>query len=89
MYYDDLANAIVLQAVEDYRVALADMADHPGYEEYYRRNVEKIEEFFFSPWCGMLTDLDPEVLAKKLRTETRGETEDVGEEEEDGTDYER
>lgn len=52
-----LANAIVLQAVIDYR-----MSEDP-------RDREKIEDFFRSDWFGVLTRLDPEALIAELRKE--------------------
>jgi hypothetical protein len=57
--YHGLANAIVLQAVEDYR-----MAD----DEWERK---KIERFFRSDWFAMLTKADPEFLITKLRKEKK------------------
>ena len=52
--YENLANAIVLQAVNDYRNtnSLDEQAD--------------IERFFRSKWFSILTSLDPEVLISKL-----------------------
>lgn len=58
--YEELANAIVLQAVKDYRNARGPYG--PG-------KRKKIERFFLSDWYGMLTELDPMILIKRLREE--------------------
>ena len=55
--WQDLANAVVLQAVEDYR-----MSEDP-------RDREEIEGFFRSDWFKVLTRLDPEELIAGLRKE--------------------
>ena len=55
--YENLANAIVLQAVKDYRL-------HDDEQE-----LASIERFFRSGWFGVLTRIDPEMLIAKLREE--------------------
>ena len=55
--YEELANAIVLQAVKDYRL-------HDDEQE-----LASIERFFRSGWFGVLTRIDPEMLIAKLREE--------------------
>ena len=55
--YENLANAIVLQAVKDYRL-------HDDEQE-----LASIERFFRSGWFGVLTRIDPEMLIAKLRKE--------------------
>lgn len=55
--YEELANAIVLQAVKDYRLHV----DEP--------TLNEIERFFRSGWFSVLTKLDPECLISKLRKE--------------------
>ena len=57
--YQELANAIVLQAVKDYR-----MTDD-------ERELKEIERFFRSAWFGVLTSVDPDLLISKLRKEKR------------------
>ena len=53
--YEDLANAIVLQAVRDYR------------QDPISR--DRIEHFFRSQWFTQLTDLNGDYLIRKLREE--------------------
>ena len=55
--YDELANAIVLQAVRDYRL-------HSN-----RNELAQLEEFFRSGWFSSLTSLDPDLLFASLHEE--------------------
>lgn len=55
-----LADAIVLQAVKDYRQALAGKA---------KEHCREIERFFRSKWFGQLTMINPELLIRKLQEE--------------------
>ena len=55
--YEELANAIVLQAVKDYRL------------NDDERELASIERFFRSDWFGVLTNINPEILITKLRKE--------------------
>ena len=66
--YENLANAIVLQAVKDYRKALRTLSLNPHNRsaQYERRSIE---QFFRSGWFGVLTRLDPGVLITKLKAE--------------------
>ena len=57
--YERLANAIVLQAVADYRVALKKIKAHPKNREAISEALE-IEKFFRSGWYSQLTDVDGE-----------------------------
>ncbi len=55
--YERLANAIVLRAVEDYRMT----------ED--RWELRQLEGFFLSGWFSTLTNADGSVILKKLREE--------------------
>ena len=55
--YEELANAIILQAVKDYRLTDDE------------RELQEIERFFRSGWFGVLTTLDPELLISRLKQE--------------------
>ena len=68
--YERLANAIVLQAVSDYRVALKKIKAHPKNREAISEALE-IEKFFRSGWYSILTDVDGEYLIKRLQDEVR------------------
>ena len=66
--YEMLANAIVLQAVEDYRRALRKLKSNPEYGPalYTKRAVERL---FRSRWYGELTNVDPDILLNELKKE--------------------
>ena len=66
--YEDLANAIVITAVKDYRDVLKKLKKHPN-SNYLQHTKNEIERFFRSKWYSVLTDIDPEFLIKKLNEE--------------------
>ena len=68
--YQELANAIVEQAVKDYRVALKILSRNPGNRAALSMKQEA-EEFFRSDWFGKLTDLNPELLITRLCAEVK------------------
>lgn len=68
--YERLANAIVLQAVSDYRVAQKKIKAHPKNREAISEALE-IEKFFRSGWYSILTDVDGEYLIRRLQEEIR------------------
>ena len=55
--YQNLANAIVLHAVADYRLTNDS------------RELEDLERFFRSDWFAALTNIDGEALLRKLQEE--------------------
>lgn len=57
--YEELANAIILQAVKDYRNAQTAGAK------------SAIVRFFRSDWFKVLTKLEPEILITKLKEEEK------------------
>ena len=57
--YEDLANAIIIQAVKDYRRTKSPQV----------RN--EIKRFFKSQWFSMLTNVDGDMLIKKLEREVK------------------
>ena len=59
--YENLANAIILQAVKDYRLTDDE------------RELQEIERFFRSGWFGVLSKVDPEFRIKELRKEKRND----------------
>ncbi len=66
--YENLANAIVLQAVKDYRVALKCLKANPRNRTAAADRVE-IERFFRSRWFTILTSVDGEMLIRSLQRE--------------------
>ena len=64
--YCNLANAIVIQAADDYRKAL----DGKTYSNKKPKTVIKeVEKFFHSAWYRMLTNIDGDFLIEQLHRE--------------------
>jgi len=66
--YQNLANAIILQAVDDYRKALRTLSLYP-YDRDACSEEQSIKRFFRSGWFKVLTNLDPEALIERLNKE--------------------
>ena len=66
--YEELANAIIVQAAKDYREALRLLSMNPN-DKSAKRDQRNIERFFRSEWFSILTDLNGELLLKKLKEE--------------------
>jgi hypothetical protein len=69
--YEDLANAIVVQAATDYMAALRKLKKNPRNNEAMADAME-LEQFFHSDWYGVLTSVDPDYLIKRLREKVAG-----------------
>ena len=66
--YENLANAVIEQAVKDYRRAKAKLAKEA--EDVMALKMRReTERFFRSAWFGQLTTLDGELLLEKLEEE--------------------
>ena len=66
--YEKLANAIILQAVSDYRAALKKVKKNPKNRDAIVEALQ-IEKFFRSEWYQVLTSVDGEYLIDRLRKE--------------------
>ena len=66
--YTRLANAIILQAVKDYRDANKKLSRGKTNRDAEIKKKEVLD-FFRSDWFGALTELDPEMLIRKLDEE--------------------
>ena len=64
--WEDLANAIILSAVRDYKRALLHLKRNPDSKSAIRAG-ERDEQFFYSSWFEVLTDLDPSYLIRKMK----------------------
>ena len=64
--YENLANAIVLSAVDDYKSALLRQKRNPE-SISAAEDVKRLEKFFYSDWFEVLTNLDPSYLIRKLK----------------------
>ena len=65
---ESLANAIILQAVADYRKALRILKRYPRYEAALKEK-KRDEEFFQSEWYKQLTNVDGKMLIRRLQEE--------------------
>ena len=68
--YENLANAIVLQAVKDYRDALKRLKKKPRNQAAMSDAME-CERFVRAGWYKALTSVDGEYLIQKLREEAK------------------
>ncbi|KGK87391.1 hypothetical protein DP68_11255 [Clostridium sp. HMP27] len=66
----NLAGAIILQAVKDYRGALKTLKKYP-YSIEANKMKSNVERFFRSRWYSELTNIDGKMLIKKLRDEVK------------------
>lgn len=66
--YENLANAVILQAVKDYRVALKCQRANPR-NRTAAADKDAIERFFRSQWFTVLTSVDGEMLIRSLQME--------------------
>lgn len=66
--YEELANAIVLQAVRDYRDANKKLSRGRKNQDA-QFTKEECLRFFRSKWFSLLTDLAPEFLIRRLDEE--------------------
>lgn len=73
--YEDLANAIVIQACIDYQ----DLLGKNSQADILRR--ESVVDFFHSELYGLITDINPDMLIKRLENGSRVKFPDEEEEE--------
>ena len=68
--YQNLANAIVEQAAEDYREALIKYKSKGKKSEL--KKINSLEKFFKSKYYGCLTNVNGSYIVNKLKTEIYG-----------------
>ena len=66
--WEDLANAVVLQAAKDYRSALRRLKKRPD-DGYSIKMKRECETFFTSQYFDIFTGIDGKGLMEKLREE--------------------
>ena len=66
--FEGLANAIIIQAATDYRLALKQLRQNPLFQPAIRMSYE-IERFFRSDWFSILTRINGIELLARLKTE--------------------
>lgn len=68
-YWEDLANAIVVQAVDDYLAAHKTLHDDP--DNYRAKKMQKdVLDFLKSEWYKELTNVDPRIIIGHLENKT-------------------
>ena len=66
--WQSLANAIVISAAKDDRAALRRLRRRPD-SRTAKAEIEDLERFFRSDWYSALTEVDGELLIRKLKEE--------------------
>lgn len=66
--YENLANAIIVQACDDYRAGLKKIKKNPENRAAIDEAL-RIEKFFHSGWFGALTTVDGDFLIRRIREE--------------------
>ena len=66
--FEGLANAIIIQAAVDYRLALKQLRQNPAFQPAIRMSYE-VERFFRSDWFSILTRINGIELMARLKTE--------------------
>lgn len=66
--WEELANAIILQAVKDWRTAAGTLKKRPWNSEI-RKTKNECEHFILSDWFDILTRVDGAWLLNQLRKE--------------------
>ena len=66
--YEALANAIILQAVRDFKPADRRLKNHPN-DKLAQDTVREITKFFCSQYFEALTDLDGPALLNRIMRE--------------------
>jgi hypothetical protein len=67
--YRDLADAIVVQAANDYRKALGGKSYHVNPKKDSEWVKKEVEKFFHSSWFRALTHVDGDFLIEQLQRE--------------------
>ena len=70
--YQSLANAIILQAVKDFRRCIKIVKRNGRNKEVAVKEMREIVEFIKSPWFKSPTNLEPQILLRKLKEEVNG-----------------
>ena len=67
--YEEIANAIVIQACNDYKKAYKQSLHKSGIVGEADEELAKLEEFFRSDWYKQLTEVDGEYLMERIRND--------------------
>ena len=69
--YEELANAIVIQACNDYKKAYKQSLRRSGIVGEVDEELAELEAFFRSDWYKQLTEVDGEMLMERLKNEVK------------------
>lgn len=69
--WQSLANAIIVQACEDYRT-VCEMVKFKPRSKQWRKERRKLLEFFKSEYCSLLSKVDVDVLVEKINKDMEG-----------------
>lgn len=69
--WQSLANAIIVQACEDYRT-VCEMVKLKPRSKQWREERRKLLEFFKSEYCSLLSKVDVDVLIEKINKDMGG-----------------
>ncbi len=64
--WQELGNAIVLQAVKDYKAAQRVLRKKPD-SKPAKAMIRECDRFFRSSWYEMLTDIEPDCLLRNVK----------------------
>lgn len=67
--YEELANAVVIQACADYKRTYICHLRSNGKGKKTEKQIEELEFFFRSNWYKTLTEVDGETLMERIRNE--------------------
>ena len=70
--YENLVNAIVLQAAIDYKRALLHLKWNPE-NRNWKSEKKKIIEFFKSDWYRVLTEVEPGLILEEMKRQAEKE----------------
>lgn len=70
--YQLLANAVILQAVKDYRMYYRKLQRNPKCDTAMYE-VERLEKFFYGGWFKRLTTIDGKWLVERIKKELENE----------------
>ena len=68
--YENLANAVIIQAVHDYRKAYGKVLRGRS-DKNTRDKIEELEQFFTGEWIEVLTSLDGNLILNTIRREEK------------------
>ena len=66
--YEELANAVIIQAAKDFTAAYKRMKRFPN-DTRAQDEVREITKFFCSQWFEVLSDVDGPTLLRKIKDE--------------------